>query len=340
MTNYKTQSAKVLNDADRFERIMAWREFTEEQDTRLWAIHSEEVDRMLWHDFVRKYPTNYYGTPPGVRWYPGVPLLVDPRRRFYFSEEAGGETVRYLFDILETDPMHPDYHDGWKFIPRCTDCLVSWVGEEEPCWMCGEDRPLSIPSNKFKSMVLVDGIEYVTDFDRISFNIETFQHFELPGRHEPEDSEVSSAYWQAQHRIMRLLYGETRLPRERPAEGVPIVWNQEARPRSDWIIEHNRGYSRRSQAAPRELWVTPSPVVDLDFMHLYDPEEAEAFPRFYLSNEMWEQLHSLDVNAQPAIEPPVISRRNEILEEYLGREELRTTNPLAYELDLARRRRR
>ena len=126
MTKYLTKSADVLNEADRFQRIMDFKLFTMEQETRL------------------------YGYNENTDWVPGTPLYPHP-----FTIERGtdcecedcvreegplegyyGNHVRNAIDL---------YEDGQAYErQRCSDCLVSWTQGDE-CWMCGKfcERPKS-----------------------------------------------------------------------------------------------------------------------------------------------------------------------------------------------------
>lgn len=131
---YLAQSAAVLNEADRFQRILDWQLFTIEQE------------RMLYSD-----PTT---------WVPGVPIYHDPRWHNwqaqqddlweaenvlenvhdYFGQGPWGNHARPM--IMEIEDI--DAHDYLKYTCNayCLDCEVGWwPGYTKPmteCFNCGK----------------------------------------------------------------------------------------------------------------------------------------------------------------------------------------------------------
>lgn len=111
---YRTQSANVLNEADRFENILEWRLFSEEQTARLWS---------------------------GDDWVPGDPLFMHPQERYFFHDDDMGECPREMVQIIDPPGHYTDM--------RCQDCAVSWGGavtwgghKDNICWNCGKEvRP-------------------------------------------------------------------------------------------------------------------------------------------------------------------------------------------------------
>jgi hypothetical protein len=105
-------SVAVLDEADRQQRIIDWMLFANEQDTRLFGYNEE------------------------IEWVPGEPIHERPNPFFY---DGRGNYVRPMVQTIHLDRFHNN--DSVHFKPRCHDCKVSWKGEE-PCFVCGEDRPL------------------------------------------------------------------------------------------------------------------------------------------------------------------------------------------------------
>jgi hypothetical protein len=122
---YRTQSANVLNEADRFQAILDWQLFCMEQDSMLWGDNSE-----------------YDG-----QWRPGVPIHEHP---YVLSADLH---QRILFDRNPTEidlwdgsfgnhvrPMLQEFDDGDQYGPTIC-CDVSWSQVESPsqCWVCGKE---------------------------------------------------------------------------------------------------------------------------------------------------------------------------------------------------------
>lgn len=126
---YRTQTANVLNEADRFERILSWQLFCMEQEAML------------------------YGYNPEVEWVPGDPLFVTPYNEWDDVEEdeyVVGNYVRPMIQIvgmanyLNNDGTPVFYDDDTmdsERPSRCQDCQVSWDHTEISCWMCGKEYP-------------------------------------------------------------------------------------------------------------------------------------------------------------------------------------------------------
>lgn len=105
---YRTQSANVLNEADRFETQLRWILFKQEQE----AVHTALL--------------------LDTGWAPGNPLHEYP------NSYLGGQYVRYMVDLLPLDRFHDE--DGIKYFrARCDECEVSWEGYD-PCFSCGVER--------------------------------------------------------------------------------------------------------------------------------------------------------------------------------------------------------
>lgn len=129
MTKYRTQSADVLNEADRFERILNWQLFCMEQEAML------------------------FGDNPDANWTPGIPLYPYPEEhydpeaeRYYYA----GNYIRPMFEIIglksanrADGSLHfaTDHTLDTRFHIKCHDCQVSWDRTEDTCWMCGKYYP-------------------------------------------------------------------------------------------------------------------------------------------------------------------------------------------------------
>lgn len=153
MTKILAKSADVLNEADRFQRIMETQMFIMEQETRL------------------------YGYNPDTNWTPGEPLYQDPR----FIYRTGCDCC----DPAEVDgyvghhvrPMIEEMEDGDHYQHmRCSDCDVSWKDGDE-CWACGKAWPKRSPGYSFSEMgelgrwteLMNDTIRGITvEFGRVS----------------------------------------------------------------------------------------------------------------------------------------------------------------------------
>lgn len=122
MTKVLARTAPILDEADRFQRIMDWQLFTMEQENMLWGYNES------------------------VSWEPGKPLYQDPRSVSRMSslgcsccaaddeelEGYYGHHVRPMYQLINDGDRH------WNM--RCKDCDVTWRNGTE-CWMCGTDYP-------------------------------------------------------------------------------------------------------------------------------------------------------------------------------------------------------
>jgi hypothetical protein len=150
---YRTKSADVLNEADRFQRIMEWQLFCSEQENQLW------------------------GYDPDQEWTPGTPIHQWPYRIDIYDcgcdlcENADGDDeyghhyfgnhVRPIFEVRNDEGMRM-----W-----CTTCEVRGGQSETACWMCGEDwdnRPNWDFQSKMYSAMEFDG-DTVLSFDPSAF---------------------------------------------------------------------------------------------------------------------------------------------------------------------------
>lgn len=116
---YRTQSANVLNEADRFQRILDWQLFCNEQERALWGYN------------------------PDVDWVPGDPIYTHPA--YVFRSDACscgdcddannlegyyGNVPRRMIELF-------DDVESYRYV-RCEDCDVSWSGLDPICWSCGK----------------------------------------------------------------------------------------------------------------------------------------------------------------------------------------------------------
>lgn len=137
-TKYRTKSADVLNEADRYERILNHRLFAMEQDNQLWG-YREDVS-WIPGDFIYPHPGGNYSVcdepdcdPSRARRFDDPNLRNCNHRRYhYWADDAlesySGNTPRYLIDVLDDRNVHT---------VRCKPCQVYWVGND-PCFSCGE----------------------------------------------------------------------------------------------------------------------------------------------------------------------------------------------------------
>lgn len=153
---YRTQSANVLNEADRFERILNFQLFVMEQETKL------------------------YGYNPDTDWSPGTPLYPNPRTHFRPGSEDEelegyyGNCPRPIIQLLDDG----DYYQGMK----CQDCDVSWGRDETTCWMCGRDYPksdyITLYSSASSSEPLFQIVGHTVDDRGISLQMELMRGLE------------------------------------------------------------------------------------------------------------------------------------------------------------------
>lgn len=131
--HYRTQTANVLNDADRYQRILDWQLFVMEQEARL------------------------YGYNPDTTWLPGEPLYPDPRTiyRGCSCDECDNDEMPHGYEGNCVRPMFQILDDGIEYellTARCKDCEVSWRGKETVCWSCGKEiKPILPPVWEAKS---------------------------------------------------------------------------------------------------------------------------------------------------------------------------------------------
>ena len=122
MSKVQARSAKVLDEADRFEDILNWELFTFEQNNRLWGYN------------------------PDVSWSPGEPLYTHPH--LDFAGPIAGYVSQYVRPMIQEcdDNEYPDP-------VNCEPCGVGWnIFEEKTCWNCGteyeEPKSESEPQNR------------------------------------------------------------------------------------------------------------------------------------------------------------------------------------------------
>lgn len=115
---YLAKSADVLNEADRFERILNWQLFCIDQERMLYS------DPETWVPADGCYPnplelceTHYCS---GCRECAPIEL----------HSMYGGNYVRPMVEEIELDREY-------TFNPRCERCDVSWSGPTD-CWVCGK----------------------------------------------------------------------------------------------------------------------------------------------------------------------------------------------------------
>lgn len=136
---YRTQSANVLNEADRFQAILDWQLFCMEQETVL------------------------YGYSEDTSWTPGDPINTNPKQRERDLENRlfmGRATEEDLWDGPWGNHLRPMFQvydfinrsgddeglatrtERTAFYPwvRCEPCGVSWNDSDE-CWVCGKFYP-------------------------------------------------------------------------------------------------------------------------------------------------------------------------------------------------------
>lgn len=101
----KSNTTQILNEADDMERRLSWVLFKAEQEAMLYSGNEDE-------------------------WSPGDPVYLPPELTVdYFQEPTEDEIVAYAHTQVYFNP------------PRCDDCGTYWKGEE-PCFICGETRPI------------------------------------------------------------------------------------------------------------------------------------------------------------------------------------------------------
>lgn len=123
MTKYNVQSAGVLNEADRFERILNWQLFCIEQETMLFGANAE------------------------VGWVPGDPMYPHPyyvdRRDEYDDDGEELELEGYYGNCVR--PMYQLYDDVPSYfrhgLNSCKDCDVGGDAMDTHCWSCGKAYP-------------------------------------------------------------------------------------------------------------------------------------------------------------------------------------------------------
>lgn len=96
-------------------------------------------------------------------WLPGDPLYDHP-----FDRGGDAQTVRPMFQLVEDSGP----------LPRCAPCRVSWSGDD-PCWMCGEERPPVYALGGTIAALTVGGARAVLDlrcFVRAASEMEQAMH--------------------------------------------------------------------------------------------------------------------------------------------------------------------
>lgn len=134
MPKYLAKSADVLNEADDFEKRLAYQLFVAEQDARL------------------------FGPTAEGEWRPGDPLFkssLEHITELQAQVDEGliavecclachlGSVEDYEWptnvDSTYVRPMIEDFTvDVYRQV-RCVPCQVYWADRSEPCWVCGDD---------------------------------------------------------------------------------------------------------------------------------------------------------------------------------------------------------
>lgn len=138
---YRIKSADVLNEADRYERVLNHQIFVMEQENLLWG-YREDIS-WLPGDFLYPHPEGNYSVCGGgddcdplvSRRYDDVELRNCTQRRYYYwdrdpDDNYEGNCVRRMVELFDDGDRYPA-------ILKCKSCEVSWVGPE-PCFVCGE----------------------------------------------------------------------------------------------------------------------------------------------------------------------------------------------------------
>lgn len=170
-TKYRTKSADVLNEADRYQKQLDWQLFAYEQERRLYELRDD------------------------VDWIPGEPLYAHP--------DAVG--YRFVPPGVEFDADFIEWPGSWGNCPRamieqieeifllmrCEDCEVRWSGLE-PCWVCGEQRKDRFKaarmtfSDHYAPLVINEVVVYTAADVELSLNVLAYWRLgEPPEPYEP-----------------------------------------------------------------------------------------------------------------------------------------------------------
>lgn len=118
-------------------------------DTTQILNEADDMERRLsWVLFKQEQDARLYGDEGS--WRPGMPLHCQPR-------------IDHMPTPFEVEAYNDITKDRFN-LPRCEPCGVFWKGEE-PCWICGEHRPMGF---ELHSRHLTSGI-------RFEVNTEGFQ---------------------------------------------------------------------------------------------------------------------------------------------------------------------
>jgi hypothetical protein len=322
VVKYKAKSGDVLNDADRFERILDWTLFTAEQETMLWSNPSD--------------------------WKPGDFMFEHPGDRY----DRMGEYVRPMVQEILPDRFNSLGPLMVRTV-RCVDCSVNWIGED-PCWVCGEVVPETARRQPFGDQfselgyvrqlhgLLLDDSDTVRDSDFeswMSYNMRRmFDENLYRAVMAPRDDAGST--W-------------LRTFTPRPPPGVPIDFTPNERnmrglrPQyviydeatvfndfdTDAIRQTNRyaflselGEHRLMPISSRNVRIVSEPEVatlvepvncgERFGDELFDPSA----PPVDTGGAALRLLRGVDITAQRPIATPVFERRNPNLERYLAQE--------------------
>lgn len=127
------KSRKVSEEAERFEAIMRFNIFREEQELQLWG-YREDTD-----------------------WVPGVPMYDRP------SSRAGQQYIRRMIESLD---IAPPWHLTSEFSidNHCVVCDVAWNGRE-PCFVCGIHPEKQTRGYTPSATILDETSHWVNDYD-------------------------------------------------------------------------------------------------------------------------------------------------------------------------------
>lgn len=174
---YRTKSADVLNEADRFQRIVDWRLFCMDQENQLWGF-SKEVD-----------------------WIPGDPMYTHPDKLRFMNQfgmpdwwyDDDGRPGNFVRPMIQTIDYIDEAHESvlWPYgacrtelvrrydSMRCADCDVDWLNSQDgdTCWMCGtthESLKMSKPIKLFSNAQLDSASSSIALQDFIRTQMEHF----------------------------------------------------------------------------------------------------------------------------------------------------------------------
>lgn len=314
---YKTKSAEVLNEADRFEDILNYTLFVQEQDSRLWSGGEGE-------------------------WHPGDPLPpqeIDPAFELDMEQSFSRE------DFV----MHNQAHvDRFKYFTiRCEDCEVSWTGSE-PCWMCGKQEYLDDVRDWLKREMRKMLYEEL-DLER-ALPLWSYQQLRHESDHEIEEYRHPSTM-RGLRSSLTVIDEATQMPYSRwiaaldPAASdvetnsmgrmLAYTWADVNATRHIYV-----DFSRRSGRSNFfDYWSEGSTAIELGERpevcdepigtELYDPHaDISRWDRQRIRTLLPQDL---DLTMRPAINPPVIERHNPTLDRYLENSDRVGLNRLATE---------